>query len=127
MSSTEVAFGSNPYASDTDNDDIADDQEWLNGDDPGITVFILGVSPIVRSAERSGFRNYRVDSFNQAIEQMCESHGIIYVDMSALKKGGSGLPSGYSSDKFVHLSRSGLAVYTQILREAAKQGMEQPS
>ncbi len=36
----EMSFGSNPYATDTNNDGFNDNQKWLTGEDPGVSVFL---------------------------------------------------------------------------------------
>lgn len=61
----ESAFGSNPYAGDTDNDDVADGQEWLNGEDPGITVFLTDYNSPTNQPSQviTGYREADSDIF----------------------------------------------------------------
>lgn len=54
----EAAFGSSPYAADTDADGVGDNDEWLAASDPGVSVYLTEfVSPTNTSSQTiSGFR-----------------------------------------------------------------------
>lgn len=73
---------------------------------PDAKIYIQSVTPIAASVENSTdwpMDNVKIDTYNAALKVMCQSKGLVYLDIASVLKGSDGkLPAG-SSDDGVHL------------------------
>ena len=86
---------------------------------PEIAICVLGITPVVKGKERSGFTNVRVDEFNRLLEEMALRLDCSYACFTdQLRDENGGLKPEYSSDKFVHLKGGAFEIYAQALEDA---------
>ncbi len=92
---------------------------------PGIQLTILSVSPLRPAAENKRRNQQNLDSFNQALSELCQRLNIGYLDVASALKDESGyLRLDYSSDRMVHLNELGYQALLQALYDHAARQLE---
>lgn len=83
---------------------------------PGIDLICLSVTPVTKAAQKNRLSQLNIDRFNQALEALCGELGIGYLDVSSALKDKTGcLNRDFSSDRLVHLNKSGYDVIVEAL------------
>jgi len=91
----------------------------IREESPDIKIYVLGVTPVVKGKERSGFTNERVDQFNELLADMTIRLNCQYISFTdQLRDETGGLKKEYSSDKFVHLKGGAFEIYAAALENA---------
>lgn len=99
----------------------------LQAASPGTEFIIITNPPKVASqwlpdytANRK-FGNQLIDEFVTALTQMCQEHGILYVDAyESLKDENGVLPDDFCRDGYIHLNHQGAAVVVDALNAFAE-------
>ena len=91
----------------------------IRKESPDIRIYVLGITPVVKGKERSGFTNARVDEFNALLADMTMRLDCQFISFTdQLRDSAGGLKAEYSSDKFVHLKGGAFEIYAGALKDA---------
>jgi len=83
---------------------------------PGVELIILSLTPITRGAQTKALNQKNFDAFNQRLESLCETLGVLFLDVATPLKDEDGfLSKAYAQDGRVHLSQEGMAVFVKAL------------
>lgn len=86
---------------------------------PGVSIYIQSVTPIVDGLEGPNFNNANIDLFNERLREMCDEKGLTFVNVaSALKDENNCLVYDYCSDldaEGVHLTFDGCEKWVEYL------------
>ena len=92
----------------------------IRSENPGITIILLPITPVLKGAEKGSFYNANIDSFNNAMIQFAQDNGCCFVDISTPLKDDEGyLKEEFCGDGFVHQTFAAYAVWEKTLREHA--------
>ena len=90
---------------------------------PDIEIYIQSVTPIWTGSERKSLNNSNIHEFNFILRFFAEEHGCGFIDIGPyLQDYTGGLAAVYSSDRYVHVTENGIAVWTAALRSYAYYG-----
>ena len=87
---------------------------------PDIAIYIQSCTPIHHKGEYTGYDNELFDEYNAALKEFCQEKGYHYVDIAPyFKDFTNAMATKYSSDKFVHMTYDGTAVWERVLKAYA--------
>lgn len=87
---------------------------------PDIQIYIQSMMPIWTRAQTSKLSNSKVYAYNFALRFFAEQYGCGYIDVFPYMQDSSGgLAAEYCSDKYVHVTEKGVAVWLSVLRAHA--------
>lgn len=79
----------------------------------GIVIYIESMTPVYKSAQKSGLNNKNVNKLNKKLESYCKKQkDVYYIDITtAMKDKSGGLKKKYTSDDYVHITMAGYRVW----------------
>ncbi len=90
--------------------------EKLKAVNPNLEVHIMSMTYILEGQDRGSLSSANVMKFNEKLKTVAETSGYGYVDMATPLSDQNGhLAKQYCSDGFVHISRSGYNVWSDII------------
>lgn len=83
---------------------------------PDLEIYIMSMTYILPGQDRGSLSSANAAKFNEKLQDLAEEMGYGYLDMATPLSDGNGcLSSQYCSDGFVHISRSGYNVWSDVL------------
>lgn len=87
---------------------------------PDIQIYIQSMTPMWSGAERRKLNNANIHACNFALRFFCEHNNCGFIDICPyLQDGSGGLAKEYCSDRYVHITQSGVDVWISVLRAYA--------
>ena len=87
---------------------------------PEVAIYIQSCTPIHHEGAYEGYDNDLFDEYNATLKAYCEEKGYHYVDIAPyFKDFTNAMATKYSSDRFVHMSYDGTAVWERVLKAYA--------
>ena len=84
---------------------------------PDIEIYIQSVTPMWTGSARKSLNNTNIHTFNFILRFFAQEHGCGFIDIGPyLQDYTGGLAAVYSSDRYVHVTENGIAVWTAALR-----------
>lgn len=79
----------------------------------GIIIYIESMTPVYKSAQKSGLNNKNVNKLNKKLETYCKKQkDVYYIDITTqMKDKSGGLKKKYTSDNYVHITMAGYRVW----------------
>lgn len=118
-----ACFGTNDAPYHTTEEFIASYREVLQAIEesyPYTDIIVSAVYPIARQNDYSNISMSTIDSYNQALAEMCKEDGYKFLNTTELLKGSDGyLQSGYANKDGIHLTSQALKAVLTYVREHA--------
>ena len=85
---------------------------------PGVVVYIQSATPVMAAFEGAKLNNQTINAYNGRLQAFAWEHGCHYIDVaSALKDATGALAAAFCSDGKCHLTRAGVQVWVECLRQ----------
>ena len=92
---------------------------------PDAVFFIESCLPVYHEAEYEYWNNALFDDFNLLLQDLCEKHGCVYVELASyFKDKNNSLDAKYCSDKLCHLTHTGSALWVEQLKNPANYSVD---
>ncbi|MGI6726506.1 MAG: SGNH/GDSL hydrolase family protein [Christensenellales bacterium] len=92
---------------------------------PDLELVALSVTPITKRAQTKKLNQANFNTFNTALEALCQEMGVSYLDVATPLMDGEGfLRPEFSSDNRVHLSKEGMRIFVETIEAYALEPAE---